>query len=79
MIAEPCGFRRSSDADGVFHGSLADQILWLISLRWLAVSVVAIGTTLGTYLFPVLMDPRPLYASAVVLLVCNGCSISILT
>jgi signal transduction histidine kinase len=65
------GFPGSPDADGGFHRSLVDQILWLISLRWIAVAVVVIGTLAGTYLFPVLADPRLLYAAAAVLLACN--------
>ena len=65
------GFHGSPDADGGFHGSLADQILWLNSLRWVAVVVVAVGTLAGTYVFPVLVDPRPLYAAAAALLACN--------
>ncbi len=32
---------------------------------------MVIGTLAGTYLFPVLMNPRPLYATAAVLLACN--------
>jgi signal transduction histidine kinase len=71
MVTEACEFRGSPDADGAFHGSLADQILWLISLRWLAVTLVVGGTVLGTYLFPVLLDPKPLYAAAAALLACN--------
>jgi signal transduction histidine kinase len=71
MVAEDCGFRGSSEADGAFHGSPADQIVWLISLRWFAVVLVAVGTALGAYLFPVLLDSRPLYATAGVLLACN--------
>jgi signal transduction histidine kinase len=54
-----------------FQGSLADQTLWLISLRWVAVTLVVIGTLAGTYIFPVLMDPKPLYATALALLACN--------
>ncbi len=71
MVAEVCGFRGSSDADGAFRGSLADQIVWLISLRWFAVALVVVGTALGTHLFPMLLDSRPLYATAGVLLACN--------
>jgi len=71
MVAGACGFHSSPDADGAFQGSLADQILWLISLRWFAVTVVVVGTVLGTHLFPVLMDPKLLYATAAVLLACN--------
>jgi signal transduction histidine kinase len=51
---------------------LSDQLLWLISLRWLAVLVVVGGTLVGTLLFPVLTDPRPLYVAAFVLLACNA-------
>lgn len=54
-----------------FHGTLIDQILWLISLRWIAVAAVVIGTLIGTYWFPILADPRPLYGAAAVLLACN--------
>lgn len=71
MVLQACGFRDSPELGGGFHGSLADQILWLISLRWVAVALVVVGTLLGTHLFPILLDPRPLYATAAVLLVCN--------
>jgi len=84
MVSQTCTFRGSPDADGgpasptpsvalgdPFEGSLADQTLWLISLRWVAVTLVVIGTLAGTYIFPVLMDPRPLYATALALLICN--------
>jgi signal transduction histidine kinase len=84
MVAQTSAVDGSPDADGrlassapnvalgdPFQGSLADQTLWLISLRWVAVMLVVIGTLAGTYVFPVLMDPRPLYATALALLVCN--------
>ena len=84
MVLQACGLRRSPDTGSElgtqtppvafgdpFHGSLVDQILWLISLRWIAVAVVVVGTILGTHLFPVLLDPRPLYAAAAMLLGCN--------
>jgi signal transduction histidine kinase/PAS domain-containing protein len=84
MVLQACGFHNSSDADGglgpqtpydalgdPFQGSLADQIHWLISLRWIAAALVVVGAIVGTHLFPVLTSPRPLYASAVVLLACN--------
>jgi signal transduction histidine kinase len=71
MVLQACGFRDSPDLGGGFHRSLADQILWLISLRWVAVALVVVGTLLGTHLFPILLDSRPLYAAAAVLLVCN--------
>lgn len=71
MVLRACSFHDQAEADGGFHTSLADQILWLISLRWIAVSVIVAGTLVGTYLFPVLVDSRPLYAAAAVLLACN--------
>jgi signal transduction histidine kinase len=71
MVAEACGFHGAPDADSAFHRSPADQIQWLVSLRWFAVTLVVVGTILGTYLFPVLLDPRPLYATAGALLACN--------
>ncbi len=71
MVLRACGFHDQAETGGGFHTSLADQILWLISLRWIAVSVVVAGTLVGTYLFPVLVDARPLYAAATLLLACN--------
>jgi len=71
MVLQNRAFPGSPEADGGFYGSLADQILWLISLRWVAVALVVAGTLTGTYLFPILADPRPMYASAVALLACN--------
>jgi signal transduction histidine kinase/PAS domain-containing protein len=71
MVAEACGLHSSADMDGRIHGSLADQIHWLISLRWVAVGLILIGTLSGTYLFPVVADPKPLYVTAAVLLACN--------
>jgi len=84
MVAQTCIFRGAPDTDGgpasltagvalgaPFQGSLADQTLWLISLRWIAVTLVLVGTLVGTYVFPVLSDPNPLYATALALLMCN--------
>jgi signal transduction histidine kinase len=84
MVSRTCTFRGAPAPDGgpvsptpgvmlgdPFQRSLADQTLWLISLRWIAVTLVVIGTLVGTYVFPVLMDPKPLYATALVLLLCN--------
>jgi signal transduction histidine kinase/PAS domain-containing protein len=65
------GLQGLPEAHRGFHGSLSDQTVWLISLRWVAVAAVAVGTLAGTYVFPVLADPRPLYATAAVLLACN--------
>ena len=71
MVAETCGLHKSAETDGRFHGSLADQISWLISLRWVAVGLIVVGTLSGTFLFPVVTNPNPLYVAAVVLLACN--------
>ncbi len=84
MVLETCDFHRSSDAHGglgprtqydafgdPFQGSLADQIHWLISLRWIAAALVVVGTMAATHLFPVLTNPGLLYACAAVLLACN--------
>jgi len=71
MVTETYKLHSSADTDGRFHGSLADQILWLISLRWVAVGLVVVGTLSGTFLFPVVVDAKPLYVTAAVLLACN--------
>jgi len=71
MVAETCGLHSSADTDGRFYGSLADQILWLVFLRWVAVGLIVVGTLSGTYLFPVITSPKPLYVTAAVLLACN--------
>ncbi len=84
MVSQTSIFRGAPDADGgpasptpgvalgdPFQGSLADQTLWLISLRWVAVTLVVAGTLAGTYVFPILMDPKPLYGTALALLMCN--------
>lgn len=71
MVLRACGFRTQTPGDGGFQTSLVDQIPWLISLRWVAVSLIVVGTLAGTWLFPVLGNPRPLYAAAAVLLACN--------
>lgn len=73
MVIEAGELRNQAEVngDGGFRTSLRDQLLWLISLRWIAVLVVVAGTLVGTLLFPVLVDPRPLYVSAGVLLLCN--------
>ncbi len=71
MVAETCGLHNLADTEGRFHGSLADQIRWLISLRWVAVGLIVIGTLSGTFLFPVVVAPQLLFVTAVVLLACN--------
>jgi signal transduction histidine kinase len=71
VFRQACELRNPTGADGGLRTLLGDQLLWLVSLRWLAVLVVLTGTLLGTRVFPVLTDPRPLYVVAAVLLACN--------
>ncbi len=61
---------RSGDVSGP-RPSLVDQILWLISLRWMAVVLVVASTSTGTLIFPVLTNGVPLYVVAAFLLACN--------
>ena len=63
---------RSGEVSGP-RPSLVDQILWLISLRWMAVVLVVASALVGTLVFPVLTDGVPLYVVAAVLLMCNVC------
>lgn len=51
--------------------SLAEQLLWLIRLRWIAVSGIIVAVLLGTYLFGALSHPMPLFLCSVALLICN--------
>ena len=71
VFTQACELRSQTGTDSGFRTLLGDRLLWLVSLRWLAVLVVIAGTLLGTYLFPVLTDPRPLYVIAALLLLCN--------
>ncbi|MBN1359032.1 MAG: hypothetical protein JW993_00490 [Sedimentisphaerales bacterium] len=50
---------------------LADQIPWLISLRWMAVGLIVAGALIGTHVFPLLANPVPLYSLAGLLFACN--------
>ncbi len=71
MFFKVCGFRDDADGDGSSRALLVDQILWLISLRWMAVALVVAGALSGAIVFPVLSSPVPLYVVAGMLLVCN--------
>ncbi len=53
--------------------SLAEQNLWLIQLRWIAVVGVVTAASVGYYVFPVpvLITPIPIYICAGVLLLSN--------
>ena len=51
--------------------ALAEQVLWLIRLRWVAVGSIIIACLMGTYVFPVLANAAPIYACAGLLLLSN--------
>lgn len=51
--------------------SLAEQLRWLIRLRWMAVGGIILAVLLGTYLFGALSHPLPLILCSVILLICN--------
>jgi len=51
--------------------SLAEQILWLIRIRWLAVAGTVTAGLIGSYIFPVLKDAWPVYICAGILFLCN--------
>ena len=51
--------------------ALAEQILWLIRLRWIAVGSIIVACLMGTYVFPVLTDATPIYVCAALLLLSN--------
>jgi signal transduction histidine kinase len=59
------------NGDGRSRAVLVDQILWLITLRWMATVLVVAGAMLGTLVFPVLTNSAPLYVVAALLLGCN--------
>ena len=71
MFFELCGFGDRTNGEGKSRAVLADQILWLISLRWMAGAMVVGGAVLGTLVFPVLTHSIPLYVVAGLLLGCN--------
>jgi len=50
---------------------LVEQLLWLIKHRWIAVLGIVAGGVIGSVVFPVLMNPVPIYVCAGVLLLCN--------
>ncbi|UCE47774.1 MAG: PAS domain-containing protein, partial [Phycisphaerales bacterium] len=51
--------------------ALAEQILWLIRLRWIAVGCILLACLMGTYVFPVLPNATPICVCAAVLLLSN--------
>ena len=67
----------SAAADGFDRPSqctrevLAEQILWLIRLRWIAVGGIVASCLVGSYVFKVLISTTPIYICAGVLLFCN--------
>ena len=52
---------------------LAEQILWLIRLRWIAAGGIVAAVLVGSYVFPypLLPSPTPIYICAGILLLCN--------
>lgn len=52
---------------------LAEQILWLIRLRWIAAGGIVAAVLVGSYVFPypLLPSPIPIYICAGILLLCN--------
>ncbi|MHC4566995.1 MAG: two-component system sensor histidine kinase NtrB [Planctomycetota bacterium] len=51
--------------------ALAEQILWLIRLRWIAVGCIILACLMGTHVFPVLANAVPIYVCAALLLLSN--------
>jgi len=51
--------------------ALAEQILWLIRLRWIAVGCIILACLMGTHVFPVLPSAAPIYICAALLLLSN--------
>jgi signal transduction histidine kinase len=51
--------------------ALAEHILWLIRLRWIAVGCIVLACLMGTYVFPVLPHALPVYVCAGLLLLSN--------
>jgi len=51
--------------------ALAEQILWLIRLRWIAVGSIIVACLMGTYVFPALTNAMPIYICAGLLLLSN--------
>ncbi|MHC4628330.1 MAG: sensor histidine kinase [Planctomycetota bacterium] len=51
--------------------ALAEQILWLIRLRWIAVGSIVVACLMGTYVFPALAGATPIYICAGLLLLSN--------
>ena len=52
---------------------LAEQILWLMRLRWVAAGGIVAAVLIGSYVFPypLLPSPIPIYICAGILLLCN--------
>ena len=60
---------------------LAEQILWLIRLRWMAAGGIVIAVLVGSYVFPypLLPSPTPIYICAGILVLCNYFYFSVAT
>jgi len=55
----------------LIHEVLAEQLKWLIKLRWLAAVGVASAGVVCTYIFPVLESAAPFYICGILLLISN--------
>jgi signal transduction histidine kinase len=53
------------------RGVLVEQLKWLVSLRWFAISGIVLAGVVCSTFFPILHSPRPVYFCAGVLLLCN--------
>ncbi|MHC4530772.1 MAG: two-component system sensor histidine kinase NtrB [Planctomycetota bacterium] len=62
------GFERPSE---YARKVLVEHILWLIRLRWVAVVGILAVAVGGSYVFPVLISPVPIYICAALLFVTN--------
>ncbi|MBC8468683.1 MAG: GHKL domain-containing protein [Planctomycetes bacterium] len=53
--------------------TLAEQILWLMRLRWIAAGGIVAAVLVGSYVFPypLLPSPTPIYICAGILVLCN--------
>ena len=53
------------------RGVLAEQLKWLVLLRWFAITGIILAGVICSTVFPILHNPRPISFCAGILLVCN--------
>ncbi|MHC4112027.1 MAG: two-component system sensor histidine kinase NtrB [Planctomycetota bacterium] len=51
--------------------TLVEQILWMINIRWLVVVGIIVAGLMGSYVFPVLANSKPIYICAGILFLSN--------